>query len=90
MNFVTGFHVVYVRVRAKVATSFQCSFERIQSDGSFIISPPDVLPDIVDKKLFGDWLSIPIFNSGSIWLHVSISIDSDKGECPDFSLYSLI
>ncbi|XP_052766387.1 uncharacterized protein LOC128207480 isoform X2 [Mya arenaria] len=55
-----GIHTVYIRLRTKISAHVMCKFKTAKS--SFELLSPIFLPDLLDGRLFGNYLTFPVAN----------------------------
>jgi len=75
-----GIHTITVRFRAKAQGQLTCRITPVPAEGSFLVSKPHFLPDILSGVLAGGYVSIPVLNQGIVSIQVSLSFSSkDSG-----------
>lgn len=64
-----GEHLLVVRVRAKVQTTFHCHASEVAVGKPHLLNQlPTQSPDVVEGLLWGEWASLPVTNPGTSWL----------------------
>ena len=55
-----GVHTVFIKLRTKINAQISCSFQTAKN--SFQLLSPSFMPDLVDGRLFGRYISLPVAN----------------------------